>query len=120
MDCKQPKGVVLDPALGIPTRVTISKNSMYNNSVIGIDLLGTTANDVDDADIGVNNLQNTPEISTINYFKGGAIEITYAVSSSLTNSAYPLLVEFFGAVSGQGKFFISSDSYTTPGSKTIT
>ena len=114
------KGVVLDPALGIPTRVTISKNSMYNNSVIGIDLLGTTANDVDDADTGVNNLQNTPEISTINYLGGGAIEITYAVSSSLTNSAYPLLVEFFGAVSGQGKFFISSDSYTTPGSKTIT
>jgi hypothetical protein len=114
------RGVVLDPALGNPTQVTISENSMYNNSVIGIDLVGTTANDVDDPDIGVNNLQNTPEISSISYLGGTAIEISYVVPSSITNSAYPLLIEFFGAVSGQGKFFIESDSYTAPGAKTIT
>ena len=114
------KGVELNPALGIPTRVTISENSIYNNSVLGIDLMGTTVNDVDDADEGVNNLQNNPEISTINYLGGGAIEITYAVPSSITNSSYPLLIEFFGAVSGQGKFFIASDLYVTPGNKTVT
>jgi trimeric autotransporter adhesin len=114
------RGVVLQASGGIPSQVTISENSMYNNSVTGIDLVGTTANDVDDADAGVNNLQNTPEISSINYLGGDAIEITYAVPSSVTNSAYPLLIEFFGAVSGQGKFFIDSDSYTAPGSKTNT
>ncbi|CAH8284997.1 putative secreted protein (Por secretion system target) [Mariniflexile fucanivorans] len=114
------RGVVLQASGGTPSEVTISENSIYNNSVLGIDLVGTSANDVDDADAGVNNLQNTPEISAINYLGGGAIEITYAVPSAITNSTYPLLIDFFGAVSGQGKFFISSDSYTTPGSKTIT
>ena len=114
------KGVVLDPALGIPTRVTISENSMYNNSGLGIDLLGTTANDVDDADTGVNNLQNTPEITMVNPLGGTAIEITYVVPSSMANSAYPLTIEFFGAINGQGKLFIESDIYTTVGSKTVT
>jgi CSLREA domain-containing protein len=114
------KGVELNPALGIPTRVTISENSIYSNSNLGIDLVGTTANDVDDLDAGVNNLQNTPEISAINPLGGTALEITYAVPSSVTNSAYPLLIEFFGAATGQGKFFIESDVYATPGSKTVT
>ena len=114
------RGVLLQASGGTPSQVTISQNSMYSNTLIAIDLVGTTANDVDDADTGVNNLQNTPEISAINFLGAGAIEITYAVPSSITNSAYPLLVEFFGAVSGQGKSFISSDTYTTPGSKTIT
>ena len=114
------KGVALDPALGIPTRVNISQNRMYDNSVIGIDLVGTTANDIDDPDTGVNNLQNAPEISIINPLGGTAIEITYAVSSSIANSSYPLTIEFFGAVAGQGKFFIESDVYTTSGSKTVT
>ena len=114
------KGVELNPALGVPTQVTISENSIYNNSNIGIDLIGTTANDVDDADAGVNNLQNTPEISAVNALGGTAIEITYEVSSSVTNSTYPMVIEFFGAVTGQGKFFIDSDTYSAPGSKTIT
>ena len=114
------KGVELNPALGITSQVTISQNSIYNNSVLGIDLMGTTANDVDDADTGVNNLQNTPEINAVNALGGTAIEITYEVSSSVTNSTYPMVIEFFGAVTGQGKFYIDSDTYTAPGSKTIT
>ncbi|TXD83661.1 T9SS type A sorting domain-containing protein [Subsaximicrobium wynnwilliamsii] len=114
------QGLVLDPAAGIPTQVTISENSIYNNSNLGIDLIGTTANDADDADAGVNNLQNTPEISTINFLGGTAVEITYAVPSAVTNSAYPLTIEFFGAINGQGKFFIESDTYAAPGSKTVT
>ncbi|MGJ8591035.1 MAG: T9SS type A sorting domain-containing protein [Aquaticitalea sp.] len=114
------KGVELNPALGIPTRVTISENSMYNNTAIGIDLVGTTANDADDADTGVNNLQNTPEITTVNRLAGTAMEITYSVPSSIANSAYPLTIEFFGAFSGQGKNFIESDIYTAVGTKTVT
>ncbi|SFZ89409.1 hypothetical protein SAMN05428642_101246 [Flaviramulus basaltis] len=114
------KGIELNTFTGTPTQVAISENSIYNNSVIGIDLVGTTENDLDDADTGANNLQNTPEISAINYLGGDEIEITYMVTSSESNSSYPLLIEFFGADNGQGKFFIDSDVYTTPGSKTIT
>lgn len=113
-------GVQLYPTTGFATQVTISQNSIYNNSLLGIDLVGTTANDVDDADTGVNNLQNTPEISLINSVGGTAIEITYEVPSSVANSVYPLTIEFFGAVNGQGKFFIESDTYAVPGSKTMT
>src|SRR5690606_37548904 len=115
-----PRGVYLNPSSGIATQIRISQNSIYNNAILGIDLGGATTNDVGDADAGVNNLQNTPEISTITYMGGDQIEITYAVSSSVANSAYPLLIQFFGALNGQGKFFIDSDSYTAPGAKTIT
>lgn len=115
-----PRGVYLNPSSGIATQIRISQNSIYNNTILGIDLGGATTNDVGDADAGVNNLQNTPEISTITYVGGDQIEITFEVPSSVTNSAYPLFIEFFGATNGQGKFFIDSDSYTAPGAKTIT
>ena len=114
------KGVELNPALGIPTQVTISENSIFSNSVLGIDLVGTTENDVDDADSGVNNLQNTPEISAIVNLGDDALEVTYSVPSSIVNSAYPMVIEFFGAANGQGKFFIEADSYSEPGDKTVT
>ncbi|MDW5290227.1 T9SS type A sorting domain-containing protein [Formosa sp. PL04] len=114
------RGVVLQANGGTPTQVTISENSMYNNSVLGIDLVGTTENDADDADAGVNNFQNTPEISMVNRLAGTAMEITYSVPSSIANSAYPLTIEFFGASSGQGKIFIDSDVYTAVGTKTVT
>ena len=54
--------------LEVPTNVTISRNSMYNNAVFGIDftpaidlaengnLFGVTTNDLAHADEGVNNL----------------------------------------------------------------
>ncbi|RXJ43792.1 T9SS type A sorting domain-containing protein [Gelidibacter gilvus] len=113
------RGVMIDPTIGIATQIAISENSIFNNSVIGIDLVGTTANDVGDADTGVNNLQNSPEVSSIKYLGSDKIEIKYEVTSAVTNSAYPLVIEFFGAVNGQGKFFISSDSYTAPGVKTV-
>ena len=113
-------GVVLNGQSGIPTQVTITENSIFNNSVLGIDLVGATANDIDDPDAGVNNLQNSPEISSINFREGNAINITYTVSSDYANSKYPLLIEFFGATNGQGKFFIQSDVYTEHVPRTIT
>ena len=45
----------------MPTQISISENSIYNNSALGIDLVSTTTNDNDDPDKGVNNLQNSPE-----------------------------------------------------------
>ncbi|MBO3099162.1 T9SS type A sorting domain-containing protein [Gelidibacter pelagius] len=113
-------GIELSPSSGTPTQVSILENSIFDNSYIGIHLVGATKNDIGDADTGPNNLQNTPEISTITYMGGGQIEIIYAVPSSVTNSAYPLWIEFFGATNDQGKFFIDSDSYTAPGVKTVT
>ncbi|NRA92960.1 MAG: T9SS type A sorting domain-containing protein [Psychroserpens sp.] len=113
-------GVELAEIIGTPTQVTITENSIYDNINEGIDLEGASNNnDPDDPDTGVNNLQNFPEIDAINNLGGSEIEITYAVPSSITNSEYPLLVEFFGSVSGQGKFFIGSDVYLTPGTKII-
>ena len=114
------KGLELDADTGVVARFTISENSIYNNSTIGIDLLRTNVNDVGDADTGVNNLQNSPDISSIKYLGSDNIEIKYEVTSTVTNSAYPLVIEFFGAANGQGKFFMKSDSYTAPGVKTIT
>lgn len=113
-------GVQLSPSSGTPTQVTISKNSIYNNTMLGIDLEGAIINDADDPDTGANNLQNFPEISAINYLGNSDVEVTYNVPSAVTNSAYPLTVEFFGADNGQGKKFISSDIFALPGAKTIT
>ncbi|WP_117880023.1 T9SS type A sorting domain-containing protein [Aureibaculum luteum] len=113
-------GVIISTTSGVPTQVTISKNSIYNNSVLGIDLEGTASNDVNDADTGANILQNSPEISAINYLGNVSVEVTYNVPSAVTNSAYPITVEFFGADNGQGKKYISTDIYTLPGAKTVT
>lgn len=113
-------GLQLSPTSGTPTQVTISENSIYNNSNIGIDLMGATENDVDDADSGPNNLQNTPEISAIVNLGNDVLEVTYSVPSSISNSAYPMVIEFFGAANGQGKFFIEADTYVEPGNKTVT
>ena len=113
------RGVVLQASGGTPTGVTISENSMYNNATLGIDLMGSTENDVDDADSGPNNLQNTPEISAIVNLGDDALEVTYSVPSSITNSVYPMVIEFFGAANGQGKFFIEADNYLEPGNKTV-
>jgi hypothetical protein len=113
-------GVIISASSGTPTQITISKNSIYNNALLGIDLEGTTANDLDDPDTGANNLQNSPEISAVNYLGNVNVEVTYNVPSAITNSAYPLTVEFFGADNGQGKKYISSDTFTLPGSKTVT
>lgn len=115
-----PIGVRLDPASGIPTQITITENSIYNNTILGIDLVGATTNDVGDADAGVNNLQNTPEISAVVDLGDDALDVTYSVSSTVTNSAYPMVIEFFAAVNGQGKIFIESDVYAAPGNKTMT
>jgi len=66
----------------VPTNVTISRNSMYNNAVFGLDftpaidlaedgnLFGVTANDLEDADTGVNNLQNHPELTHVRFNPG--------------------------------------------------
>ncbi|TPV35933.1 T9SS type A sorting domain-containing protein [Paucihalobacter ruber] len=112
-------GVFLDPALGAATGVTISENSIYGNSGEGIRLAGANANDPGDADTGPNNLQNYPEIISIDFSGGNQVEISYEVPSDPANSAYPITVEFFGADNGQGKTYLGTDTYTTTGPKSF-
>ena len=126
-------GVVVDK--GITTIIGLSKdnqilgNSIFSNGAttgLGIDLEpanspGVTANDVNDGDLGPNNLQNFPVLTPIVQF-GFLYQVTYSVPSSVGNSAYPLRVEFFRADANmqEGKEFLGADIYTTPGAKTFT
>lgn len=121
----------LTPAADICTRGshpctlsnTISANSVYSNTGLGIDLTansggGVTANDSDDSDDGANRLQNYPVLSS-------ALTSTtsLAVSGVLTSAANSsFTVELFANDScdasgyGEGQTFLISDTVTTSGS----
>ena len=91
-------------------------NAILGNSIFGnglspaIDLNhdGATLNDEEDGDEGPNKLQNYPDISKVELKPNGNLAIEYLVDSIVTNSAYPLRIEFFKE---NGKTFIGSDSY---------
>lgn len=103
-------GVALDRS----SRVTIEGNSIFSNHLRGIQLASSDApaNDLGDADVGTNNLQNFPE-RMLATFGGLTLTVQYAVTSSPNNSAYPLRVEFFRAdADGQeGRTFLGFDTY---------
>jgi hypothetical protein len=96
----------------------ISLNSIYNNGVLGIDLVpeGVTDNDVCDLDTGPNNLQNFPLINkaVASTKSGGEITIYGTLSTAggklFVNANYRL--EFFSNSScsssgnGEGKTFL--------------
>ena len=126
-------GVVVDK--GVTTIIGLNKNnqilgnSIFSNGLgtgLGIDLEpantpGVTSNDVNDADLGPNNLQNFPVITSV--MGSGTLYIaTYSVPSSVANSAYPMRVEFFRADANmqEGKEFLGADVYAAPGVKTFT
>jgi VCBS repeat-containing protein len=99
---------------------SILGNSLFRNAELGIDLRksvtdgppGVTANDTGDADTGTNNLQNFPILSSA--ISGGmTLSVQYMVPSLISNSAYPLRVEFFKAdTDGQeGQTFVGFDMY---------
>lgn len=105
-------------SVGFGSGNNILSNSIFSNTGNGIDLgpNGVTSNDNapnnEDADTGANNLQNFPEIYEVNLGNGN-LTITYAVTSTITNSAYPIRIEFFKADdSGEGKTVLASDTYT--------
>ena len=101
-------------------------NSLFANVGLGI-AFGAffVANDQGDADAGVNNLENFPEISAVGVSSSGLLTITYSVPSQAANATYPLRVEFFKAdAQGQeGQVFLGSDTFTTAdleaGGKTV-
>ena len=94
---------------------SVRGNSVFGNTNIGINLggVGITANDADDADVGANNLQNFPEITRAT-LAGGDLEVEFAVSSSASNSTYPLAIDFYKSDgSRQGEVYLGTYSYTT-------
>jgi VCBS repeat-containing protein len=97
-----------------PIANLILANSIHDNTGLGINLSsdGATPNDAGDADSGPNNLQNFPVISAAT-LTASTLSLNYVVSSTTTNSAYPLRVEFFKAdAAGQeGKIFLGFDTY---------
>ena len=101
-------------------------NAIFSNTELGIDLLGAldddgsdggvTVNDGTDVDTGPNNLQNFPVFPALTSARIDASDsfvIEYSVDSSIANSAYPLVVQFFkaDADSQEGLLFIGSDEY---------
>lgn len=92
----------------------ILSNSIFSNTGLGIDLDtdGVTANDPSDSDMGANNLQNFPTVSSA-IADGAYLHLTYNINGG--NSVYPIRVEFFlsdGA--GEGKTFLTSHNYSSP------
>jgi CSLREA domain-containing protein len=82
------------------TRNRIQENRFELNGAtagdLGIDILsnGVTPNDVNDADAGTNNIQNTPELLVV-LMSPDLLEITYRMTSSISNSTYPITVDFY-------------------------
>jgi hypothetical protein len=94
---------------------SIFRNSLYDNTILGIDLGHdrTTANDSLDSDSGPNNLQNFPEIGYATK-SSGMLKVTYTVPSDPTNSTYPIRVEFFkaDAAGKTGQTYFGFDIFT--------
>ena len=92
----------------------ILSNSIFNNADLGIDLGfdGVTPNDSADVDTGPNNLQNFPEVTSVEINENEDLVIEYSVDSDPSHSAYPLTIQFFESdSSGQGKTLIGEDLY---------
>lgn len=103
------------------TSVAISRNSIFRNAGLGIDLYpdGVNPNDAGDGDEGPNNLQNFPVlISAVSAVYGGGWHLTVqGMLNSTPNTAFTL--EFFDTSecdpsgSGEGNIFIGAKTVTT-------
>jgi parallel beta-helix repeat protein len=95
----------------------ISRNSVFSNAGLGIDLIGgfedatgKTANDPGDIDAGANGLQNFPVITSANKTSTGTTIV--GTLGSATSKTYQ--VQFFSNPSGnEGKKFLGQKSVTT-------
>jgi CSLREA domain-containing protein len=101
---------------------TISRNSIFSNAGLGIELIGasetdttnvSTPNDTGDADTGANNLQNKPVLASA---KSNATSTAVTGNlNSTPNETYAL--QFFSNPSGnEGRKFIGQKSVSTGGS----
>ena len=106
---------------------TVSRNSIFSNGPLGIDLLGlgenfdtnvSTPNDAGDTDTGPNNLQNKPVLTSAKTVSG--LTTIKGTLNSRPNQPYEL--QFFSNPSGgdEGKKFIGKKSVSTDGSGNAT
>ncbi len=101
-----PQGVVVS---GPTTGVAIEENAIYGNSGLGIDLASASGTSPEP-----NNLQSSPQTTWARIDAAGDLLINYFVDSTPTNSAYPLLIEFFKAdANGEGQSYLGADNFTT-------
>ena len=101
----------------VPIDNAIRHNAIYSNSGLGIDLIANGSN-------FPNNGQAAPVLINTHIDAAGNLIATYSVSSTTSQSAYALIVDFYQADgSGQGKTYIATDTWTTTdlanGQKTI-
>jgi hypothetical protein len=112
-------GVLIDQGIGNGVKC----NSIFANSGLGVDLGGDgmTPNDPNDADLGANQMQNYPVLSSAFTCVGTTIQGSL---NSKPNTSFT--VEFFANSSchptgnGDGEQFIGSATVTTNGSGTAT
>lgn len=119
---------LLSDTLGATVRNNLRGNQIYNNGGLGINLSlygetgtlasGVTPNDAGDGDLGANNYQNFPIItSATNGAKGLAIKGTLSSSASKTYA-----VDFYASASadpsgyGEGEVYLGTQSITTDSS----
>ena len=98
-------------------------NRFYANASLGINL-GTdsvTANDAGDADVGANNLQNFPVISSAT-LSGGSLHLvgTLDTNANLANPAFRIEAFLNNACdpsgNGEGEFFVGASNVSVDGS----
>lgn len=105
-------GIQLDEGSGLGNRY--SYNSIQNNKGLGIDLLlpvGANPHDADDADTGVNDLLNAPELGPV--VLSDQVTINYRVMSDPVQVVFPLTIDFYLADSDneEPKTWLGSDTY---------
>jgi hypothetical protein len=105
----------------------ISRNSIFSNAALGIDLSGgfenaanTTANDPGDIDNGSNGLQNFPVISSAKRVSGKTTIKGKLASTPSIGMQRNFVIQFFSNPSGnEGKRFIGQKSVTTDASGNV-
>jgi hypothetical protein len=105
----------------------ISRNSIFSNAALGIDLSGgfenaanTTANDPGDIDNGSNGLQNFPVISSAKRVSGKTTIKGKLASTPSIGTQRSFVIQFFSNPSGnEGKKFIGQKRVTTDASGNV-
>ena len=103
-------------------RNRVLKASMFDNTGQGIDLGGDgfTPNDPDDPDDGPNRLMNRPELNVLGYDMSTAhLMVETSADIAMGNATYPLRIDYYWYdrdMSNQGRYFITSIMYNSPGS----
>jgi hypothetical protein len=90
-------------------------NAIYGNDFGGatnIDLgaFGITPNDPGDADLGVNQQQNKPELLQVSEV-GDQATVSYRVDTLPVHASYPLRIDFYVGVQGGSGIWLAQDSY---------